>query len=268
MATTNPGHNINDIKPLDATRLRLFQLSNELGVLRQAIETSDPLPPWSTILRSSNLLSVQLGSLTEHLATAFNAHSDPALSNFSLGGQPHAYPLPSFPIEQENILGQLLRKKLDPGVEEWVERASAAAASKDHRGIEYKVLNREQQEELWAWAKPRAGEIAAGIPWGIDYSIAEQEAGVETVITGLKRKLDTGLESDDEDDDEDDDRDDGEDKHMEDVGGGSKKQNITTQDLLTASLKPVIPLDDMLRFMSTGTLPRTGPPGMTGAPRG
>lgn len=36
----------NDIKALDQTRQRIFQLSNALSSLRRELEANDPLPTW------------------------------------------------------------------------------------------------------------------------------------------------------------------------------------------------------------------------------
>lgn len=266
MSTLDVGHSASDVKALDATRHRLQQLTNALTSLRRDIEISDPLPPWSTLLTSSHLLTHHVTALTSYLGTAFNSHSDSTISNFSLGGQPHAYPLPSFPFgpEKENILGQLLRKKLDPEVEEWIESASHIADSAfDHQtsahsdgDLRVAQLNAKEQEELWAWAKPRAGEIAAGIPWSIDYTIAEVDAGTETVNTGLKRKLDDGMETDDDEDDDQDDAD--EDEKMVDASSplGKQSQNAS-MSLAGVSEPPTMPLEDVLKFMSTGMMPRS-----------
>lgn len=63
----------------------------------------------------------------------------------------------------------------------------------------------EAQMELWNWAGRAANELARQHEWGGDFTLAEREAGVENVVTGLRRKLidsnseDGSLESDEDD---------------------------------------------------------------------
>lgn len=47
----------------------------------------------------------------------------------------------------------------------------------------------EAQLELWNWAGRAANELARQHEWGGDFTLAEREAGVENVVTGLRRKL-------------------------------------------------------------------------------
>lgn len=54
----------------------------------------------------------------------------------------------------------------------------------------------EAQMELWNWAGRAANELARQHEWGGDFTLAEREAGVENVVTGLRRKL---VETDSED---------------------------------------------------------------------
>ena len=54
----------------------------------------------------------------------------------------------------------------------------------------------EAQMELWNWAGRAANELARQHEWGGDFTLAEREAGVENVVTGLTRKL---IDSDFED---------------------------------------------------------------------
>lgn len=53
----------------------------------------------------------------------------------------------------------------------------------------------EAHMELWNWAGRAANELARQHEWGGDFTLAEREAGVENVVTGLRRKL---VESDSE----------------------------------------------------------------------
>lgn len=47
----------------------------------------------------------------------------------------------------------------------------------------------EAQMELWNWAGRAANELARQHEWGGDFTLAERKAGVENVVTGLRRKL-------------------------------------------------------------------------------
>lgn len=60
MATLSP----QDLKILEQTRQRLFQLTNSLASLQQNILQSDPLPPWSAailFIHICNLLMLSQG---------------------------------------------------------------------------------------------------------------------------------------------------------------------------------------------------------------
>lgn len=76
----------------------------------------------------------------------------------------------------------------------------------------------EAQMELWNWAGRAANELARQHEWGGDFTLAEREAGVENVVTGLRRKL---VETDSEDGGSSE-GDDENDVKMEDVGMRTK----------------------------------------------
>lgn len=70
-----------------------------------------------------------------------------------------------------------------------VEECMPAAAGREGKRLE-------AQMELWNWAGRAANELARQHEWGGDFTLAEREAGVENVVTGLRRKL---IDSDFED---------------------------------------------------------------------
>ena len=162
----------------------------------------------------------------------------------------HAYPLTNFPGHtQENLLGQLLRKKLEPGVEDWVDVHTTKVDDAPVNG-----LGRDEMKELWNWAAPASAGIVGpmleeGGEFEDDFTIAEREAGVETVVTGLERRLD-GDEEEDEGD-EDDEYDEEGDK-MEDVMPSVKKDD--GEKGIDPTL-PAMPVDSVLRFTTTGVIP-------------
>ena len=172
----------------------------------------------------------------------------------------HAYPLTNFPGHtQENLLGQLLRKKLEPRVEDWIEEYAAKDEGAHQINGDKPAaggLSREQLKELWSWA----GETSNGIvrpmledegAFQDDFTIAEREGGVENVVTGLRRKLDGDSEDEDDEDDEEGDK-------MEDVMSSAKAVGEEEEEGVDPDLTPV-PLDSMLRFTTTGALPSIGP---------
>jgi mediator of RNA polymerase II transcription subunit 8 len=87
-----------------------------------------------------------------------------------------------------------------------------------------------------------------------DYTIAEREGGVEKVFTGLKRNLDRDSEDDDEDE-----ADGAEGESMEDVQPSAGVLAKEEEDGIDPS-RPPMPLESVLRFMSTGLLPSGGRP--------
>lgn len=109
------------------------------------------------------------------------------------------YPSTNYPGRtQESLLGQLLRKKYEPQVEDWVDEGRAVQrASKDGKT--------EDVEDLWGWAADWIGPRVAkyvGEESREHYTLEEQEAGIENVRTGLRRKLDEDESDEDEDGDE------------------------------------------------------------------
>jgi len=196
--------------------------------------------------------------ITHHLS-ALSTHLD---THRPLLTTAHAYPLPTFPGRQhEGLLGTLLRKKLEPGVADWVADGADVA-----NGVETTagVLDVKGLAGLWDWASPKAAEIAAGdVAWGLDYSLEEREGegGVEGVRTGIVRRLDAGGEEVD-----DDDSDDGEDDDDEDVDGEGKMdvdeesgRKVEKIQAVKVENKPMMPIENLMRYMSVGMLPRAMP---------
>ena len=131
---------------------------------------------------------------------------------------------------QENILHQLLRKKLEPDVAAWYEdgRQTALAAGIDLKDLSGGRANGEDYyeededdykadegnggalSELWEDAREACQQrIATYIrnESSQPYTAAERALGIENVRTGLKRNLDEESdeeEEEDEDEDEDD----------------------------------------------------------------
>ncbi|KZF26196.1 hypothetical protein L228DRAFT_242628 [Xylona heveae TC161] len=280
-----------DLKALEQTRQRLFQLTSSLASLQQSIHMSDPLPPWNSLQSLATIISQHLATLSAHLTT----HHDLLSSTI-------VYPLPTFPGRtEESLLGQLLRKKLEPAVEDWVDRGREIATealgngnnqsangqtSGDHAQPSATVgglpdptssasssrLTEKELDSLWDWARVAANEEARARDWDADYTREEQESGIQNVITGLRRKLrDPDEESSDEEDneeaiagDEDEERNIPDDE-MEVVGvrrksgaAGLEFQLRRESEHRAAMMakKPSLPMTEVFRFMHTGAEPR------------
>ncbi|KAK4545469.1 hypothetical protein LTR36_002819 [Oleoguttula mirabilis] len=231
------------IRALDQLRQRLSQLSQSLASARADLERSDPVPSWPTLQRDAELLVHNLNryheTMNEHRAFLTAAH---------------AYPLPTFPgPSQEHVLAQLMRKKLEPKAEDWIA-ASTKPKTRDAaqlNGLQNGDtsrdvrLDREEYRDLWKWAGATSSGIANGMmindAFEDNYTLAEREAGVENVVTGLKRNLDD--DSDDEDEDGE-----GDEKMQEAMPSKPAEPGVDAS-------RPPIALETLLRFTSTGTLP-------------
>jgi len=184
----------------------------------------------------------------------------------------HAYPLPSFPGRtQEDLLGQLLRKKLQPPVEDWIEEGARLGAhipsglSNGHSDLVngngttngvHTSLSGKELEDLWNWAGPEGNRIAREIgdeAFNDVFTLAEQEEGIEDVVTGLRRKF---WESDGEDED------DGEEKtklkaeemDLDVVDDRPDMVKMMHRPGIDES-RPMMPLESLLRFVSQGRMP-------------
>lgn len=205
-----------------------------------------PKSPSSTTKRSANTRLTR-DSLTSHINLishsltqandALNAHRD-------FFRAAHAYPLTSFPgHREEDLLGQLLRKKLEPRTEDWIAEYSK---EQDGDGVADKsVLSTAHVKELWSWAGPTSNNIVKEMveegAFEDDFTLEEREEGVEKVVTGLRRKLYDDSDSDEES---------GEGDKMEDVRA-TKAEDGKGED----GSKPPLALEAVLKFMSTGVPP-------------
>ncbi len=173
------------------------------------------------------------------------------------------------------MLGQLLRKKLEPHIEDYVEQGRATAtplstqpnnptrnnptinpnlappASGDGAGLGLTEL-----EELWDWAGLAANEEARKRLGLGDFTLEEREAGIENVVTGLKRKLGEDTSSGETSSGEDEEMDEGEPKEENEVVGAKNKEVSEVERQPPEVKGPQLPLDDILRFMSTGAEPK------------
>lgn len=150
------------------------------------------------------------------------------------------FPLPNYPGKtQEALLGQLLRKKLEPGVEDWVAKGYEIAQG---AGMAQQEV-RNEFLDLWSWAGMAANELARGHEWGGEYTQEEQEMGIENVVTGLRGEIDEDDENEEEEAESDQMDSDAKINDRTDTGLGKVP--------LAEAINP-LPLDQVLRFMARG----------------
>ena len=258
-------------KALDALRHRLQLLTNDLYTLLGQLHQQPPksqqqeqsqqqdqqaataataasaayLLPWpelqSSVLRTSSAVNDVLSTLSSNAAFLSSAH---------------VYPLPGFPGRSqeagEGMLRELLRKRLEPGSEDWVLKGQEAdaelVAGKGNTGagagagagaeLGAEGMGEKEFEQLWDWAGPAENDLA--------------------------RKLLVGVLIFEDDDNEDDDEDEDDGDKM-DVDGAAKKDDKAAAGKKQVDVKPQLPLEDVLRYMYTGNA-RAGPmPGIAAA---
>lgn len=155
----------------------------------------------------------------------------------------------------------LMRKKLQPPVEDWIEDGAAKGASLPGaakqangttNGLEEGALTHGELEQLWTWAGPEGNRIARDIgdeAFADVFTLEEQEQGIENVVTGLRRKF---WESDDEDEEGDN-----KDKDAMEVDEpDTRPETVKRMDRAGVDeTKPMLPLEMILKFTNTGTLP-------------
>ncbi|KAJ4296968.1 mediator of RNA polymerase II transcription subunit 8 [Collariella sp. IMI 366227] len=220
-----------ELKQLELLRNRLSQLTSSLASLRGRVINSNPLPTSDSLQASAAILQQNIRSLQE-LST----------ENADLFQRVAVHPSTNFPgRSQEHVLLQLLRKKLEPDVENWVEearntaRASGIDPSKlaagmrvrgehdyddeDTYGMDQEDVPSDPFNEQWADMRDAFQETLkqyVSVQVTKKYTVEEQAMGVENVRTGLKQNLE---ESDEEDEDEDEDEEEADDDDVAMQGG-------------------------------------------------
>ena len=115
-------------------------------------------------------------------------------------------------------------------------------------------MSNDDLAELWNWAGPAESQVLRQMledgDFEDDFTTAEREAGIETVATGLRRKLDGGSSDDDEDDD------------IEGKVNTPESDEMQVDPVPPAVdlSRPVLPLENVLRFLSTGDVHSHLPP--------
>lgn len=162
------------------------------------------------------------------------------------------------------MLEHLLRTKLEPEVEEWVEKGQEMARKASNG--KYTELSESDRDELWQWAPVIANDEIRKQNWGGDYSIAEKQAGIENIETGLKRELQEPPDPEEEDEDEggeESEKEGDDDDDEEDIVEIRRKPNASGLEfnLSTTKRPPAqMPIENIFRFMVTGNTAPGRPP--------
>lgn len=107
-------------------------------------------------------------------------------------------------------------------------------------------LSEDDLAALWKWAPVEANSEARRRNWGGNFTLEEKERGIQEVVAelGLKRVL------------EDDDESEEEDEEM-DVGFGGRIDGAPDNAGAAAGAQalPLVPINEILRYMTTGVMP-------------
>ncbi|KAM3434398.1 hypothetical protein NHJ13734_006010 [Beauveria thailandica] len=184
-----------ELKSVEQILSRLAQLSSSIQSLKMDILKSNPLPHPDSLQASARILQRNLSTVLDCLS-----------ENAELFSRVAVRPSTNYPGRaQENVLTQLLRKKLEPDVEELVEEGREAARRATPEGVaELQAI----WDELRAWTQSRIAEYVRDEAGDV-YTKEERAMGVERVRTGLRREIEEDDEEEDEDEDEDEDGRDG-----------------------------------------------------------
>ncbi|KAL7821894.1 mediator of RNA polymerase II transcription complex subunit 8 domain-containing protein [Trichoderma gracile] len=193
-----------ELKSVEQTLARLAQLSSSIQSLKMDILKSNPLPHPSSLQASAQILQRNLQTVLDNLS-----------ENSELFSRIAVHPSTNYPGRtQENVLTQLLRKKLEPDVEELVAQGRETARLVTPEGI---AELQNIWDELRAWTQSRIATYVKEEAEDV-YTKAEREMGIDKVRTGLRKGLDE--ESDDEDDEDEDEDGDDDNEDMDEANDG------------------------------------------------
>ncbi|KAK8058788.1 RNA polymerase II mediator complex component Med8 [Apiospora phragmitis] len=197
-----------ELKAVEQTRQRLFQLSNSIGSLKHDVLTSHPLPNLDSLQASADILQHNISSLLDIIASKDNRE---AFSRIVV------HPSTNFPGRtQEGILYQLLRKKAEPGVEASLDEGRKTfreLCAAPPRPTAPRPLTRRRCARTWStkWLAARDYMLNERIPTYMTkeapqpFSEEEVEMGIENVRTGLRQKVEMVDDPDSDDDGEEED---------------------------------------------------------------
>ncbi|KAL2885871.1 Mediator of RNA polymerase II transcription subunit 8 [Ceratocystis lukuohia] len=221
-----------ELRALDQARQRFMQLSNSIGSLKMDVHNANPLPSLASLHATEDIIFKDLTSLHDLID-----------QNSDLFQRLSVHPSTNFPGRtHENVLMQLIRKKLEPDVEELVEQgrvrgatvsagpdgenpngASSNGATNNTGGsappfnpsnnmiaaARTESINAEQLSELLnMWSEIRSWLTKRVVMYATQeaqelFTAAEKEAGEESARTGLQHSLDWDSEDEDADEETD-----------------------------------------------------------------
>ncbi|KAF4589421.1 hypothetical protein GQ602_003310 [Ophiocordyceps camponoti-floridani] len=155
-----------ELKSVEQLVARLAQLSSSIQSLKMDILKSNPLPHASSLQASAQILQRNLQTVLDSLA-----------ENADLFGRMALHPATNYPGRtQEGVLTQLLRKKLEPDVEELVVEGREAARLATAEGIAalqaiWDELRQWTHERIATYVRDEAGQV---------FTAEERAAGTET----------------------------------------------------------------------------------------
>lgn len=122
-------------------------------------------------------------------------------------------------------------------------------------------LSESELAELWEWAPVEANLEARRRDWGGNFTLEERELGVQNVVTGLRRQLEDEEEEEEEEGTAEGEGEEEEEDEMEIVGVHRKSGGGVGLEFDIAAVhhphvaEPLVPLDEILRYMTTGRMP-------------
>ena len=128
--------NPDQLRIVDGARQRLDQLTKSIESVLLAVHHGHPMPDLTALEAHSKILTETTSSITSHVA-----------NNADLLSTLVAYPSTNYPGRtQENLVGHLVRKKNEPGVDAWVDEGRAEGMEVAEKG------KGEELEDDWRFA--------------------------------------------------------------------------------------------------------------------
>jgi mediator of RNA polymerase II transcription subunit 8 len=227
-----------NLRTIEQLRQRFQTLSLSLQRLIQQLNTSSPgqpLPSWNTLLVTQKALASQLQAFQQIL-------SNDKRSEFLL--EAHAFPTAAFPFGEENALGVLLRKRLEPDVVAWTKQARELGAKVEQSGISGDGDGQEW-EELWKWAGKKTDRIRGRI---IGRPKKFNELGDEV-------EEDLSEDSDDEDEEMEDEEEEEDEGDAIEVDGEESTKEVKAEEKKVEEKKAPMRLEDVMKFATIGAIP-------------
>ena len=243
------------IQSMEALLRRAQALQGAIQALSREMAASNVLLPFPAMQTRLSNIQAEMNQCKQ----AMDEHKD-VLSTLVM------LPTPQFPAKyQQAILDAIFKTRMEPRVVEWQDRLANMAADKDDKQDREKREGRmtslpdKDRQELWNEAAIISDQEVRKHAWfQADYTYEEVDSGIEHVRHGLKRDLKVPEREPDEDEDDDFDdiiEDDGaapDDRMDVDASKTASLQQNATKNQPSEIFNPPMPIDSVLRFMTTG----------------